>query len=153
MLAAGAKVPELSFTIPSGERETLAKARANGSILFVFYKGSCPVCQMTFPFLQRLAAGNFPIIAVSQDSPADTEQFRKRFGVTFPALLDRKEDGYPVSNAFGITNVPSLFLIEPGGTISMAGSGFSKADLEALGERAGIRIFHPNENVPEWRAG
>src|SRR5215471_5414587 len=112
MLAAGGRAPELSFTTLSGDRETLAVARAEGPVLFVFYKGSCPVCQMTFPFLQRLSAGNLPIIAVSQDSPSETEQFRKRFGVTFPALLDRKEDGYPASNACGVTNVPSLFLIE-----------------------------------------
>lgn len=153
MLAAGVRAPELSFTTLSGDRETLAEALAKGPVLFVFYKGSCPVCQMTFPLLQRISAGNLPIIAISQDSPADTEQFRKRFGVTFPALLDRKEDGYPVSNAFGITNVPSLFLIEADGKISMAGSGFRKADLAALGQRSGVEIFHANENVPEWRAG
>ena len=153
MLASGAKAPEVSLSTLSGRRETLAETRAQGPLLLVFYKGGCPVCQMTLPFLQRLSAGDLPIIAISQDSSTETEQFQKRFGVTLPVLLDRKEDGYPASNAFGITNVPSLFLIEPDGKISVAVSGFRKADLEVLGQRAGVEIFGAHETVPEWKAG
>ena len=83
----------------------------------------------------------------------DTSRFRQRFSLTFPTLLDRQQDVYPASNAFGITNVPSLFLIEPDGVVSMAASGFGKADLEALGKRAGVTVFHPDEKVPEWKGG
>ena len=152
MLLTGAKAPQVTLTNLSGGQETLANLRAQGTLLLAFYKGGCPVCQMTLPFLERLA-GKLPVILISQDDPATTERFRQRFGLTLPALLDREQDGYPSSNAFGITNVPSLFLIEPDGAISMAGSGFRKADLEALGRRAGVTIFHQDENVPEWKAG
>jgi hypothetical protein len=70
-----------------------------------------------------------------------------------PMLLDREEEGYPVSNAFGITHVPSLFLIEPDGTISLASEGFVKSDLESIGERAGVTPFRQDEKVPAWKAG
>ncbi len=70
-----------------------------------------------------------------------------------PTLLDRDHDGYPVSNAFGITHVPSLFLVEPDGTISLATAGFVKPDLEAFGKRSGVETFRPEEKVPEWKSG
>jgi hypothetical protein len=73
--------------------------------------------------------------------------------VTFPTLLDQAKESYPASNAFGITNVPTMFLVEPDGHIASAFSGFSKRDLEALGQRAGVPAFRPDENVPEWKAG
>jgi len=49
--------------------------------------------------------------------------------------------------------VPALFLVEPGGIVSMAGSGFRKKELETLGQRAGVAVFHKEDNVPEWKAG
>jgi hypothetical protein len=70
-----------------------------------------------------------------------------------PTLLDREEAGYPASNRFGITHVPSLFLVEPDGVISLASDGFVKKDLETIGKRAGVKPFGPDENVPEWKAG
>jgi hypothetical protein len=70
-----------------------------------------------------------------------------------PTLLDSEDEGYPASNAFGITHVPSLFLVEPDGTISLASEGFMKTDLEAIGARAGLPVFGAKESVPAWKAG
>ena len=153
MLSAGVRAPNFFLTSLSGRQESISELLGKAPILLAFYKAGCPVCQMTLPYLERLSGSSLPVIAVSQDDAAGTERFRQRFELTIPALLDREEDGYPASNALGITNVPSLFLIEPDGAISMAGSGFRKADLEALGQRAGVSIFRPEEKVPEWKAG
>jgi peroxiredoxin len=153
MHSAGVRAPDFFLTSLSGRQETLSDLLGKAPILLAFYKASCPVCQMTLPYLDRLSGSCLPVIAVSQDDAAGTERFRQRFGLAIPALLDREQDGYPASNALGITNVPSLFLIEPDGAISMAGSGFSKTDLDALGRRAGVSIFRPEEKVPEWKAG
>ena len=71
-----------------------------------------------------------------------------------PTLLDREEDGYPASNAFGISHVPSLFLVEPDGAISLASSGFVEA--RSGGHRRGApgsSRSMPEEKVPEWKAG
>ncbi len=73
--------------------------------------------------------------------------------ITLPTLLDREHDGYPVSNAFGITHVPALFLVEQDDNISFASAGFVKSDLEALGKRSGVETFRPEEKVPEWKSG
>jgi peroxiredoxin len=93
------------------------------------------------------------VIGISQDEARDTESFNQRYGVTFPTVLDRRADGYAVSNAYGITNVPSLFLVEPDGQISMAGSGFAKRDIEALAARVGVAVFNPGERAPEFKPG
>jgi peroxiredoxin len=92
------------------------------------------------------------MVAISQDKAGATEEFCREFGVTFTTLLDDPKS-YPVSNAFAIANVPSLFLIEADGTVSESESGFSKRILKTVGARAGVSAFLPGESVPESRPG
>lgn len=153
MLAAGAKAPSLSLTDTSGQPCGLDDALSHGPVLLALYKAGCPVCQMTLPYLERIAHGSLQVLAISQDDPTVTARFQRAFGLSLRTLLDREEDGYPVSNAFGITHVPALFLVETDGTISLAGSGFRKSELEQIGARAGVVPFRPEEHVPEWKAG
>ena len=135
---------------------SLSNALKNGPVLLVFFRISCPTCQLTFPFLRRLADNARPgapeLIAISQDDGKGTAQFQQRFGPSAPALLDAGPV-YPVSNAYQIRHVPALYLIEADGRISMAVSGFSKAHLEELGERFGAVTFHDGERVPAMRPG
>ena len=154
VLEAGARAPSFRLKDLRGATVSLEELLSKGPVLLAFYKVSCPVCQLTFPFLERLAASSsIQITGISQDDLSATEGFNQRFGVTFPTLLDQAKENYPASNAFGITNVPSLFLVEPDGHIASAFSGFSKRDLEALGTRAGVMPFRADESVPEWKAG
>jgi peroxiredoxin len=149
MLEGGTRAPSFRLKDLSGNLVSLEEILSKGPALLAFYKVSCPVCQLTFPYLERLAAGGpIQIIGVSQDDLGATQGFNQRFGVTFPTLLDQAQESYPASNAFGITNVPSMFLVEPDGRISSAFAGFSKRDMEALGV-----VFRADENVPEWKAG
>ena len=152
MILKGAQAPE--FTLPDldGKPVKSADLHQGRPTLLVFFKASCPVCQMTLPFLNRLL-GKLSVVAISQDDATVTQRFRARFGVTLPTLLDDEDGGYPVSNQYRITNVPSLFLVEPDGLISLAVAGFSKADLEAIAHRAGTEIFQAGESVPAWRPG
>lgn len=153
MLEAGSQAPAFRLKDLQGGAISLEEILAKGPALLAFFKSSCPVCQLTLPYLERLAAStSIQIISISQDDAAVTQAFNQRFGVTLPTLLDPKE-GYPASNAYGITNVPTLFLVEPDHRIAKSFTGFSKRDLEALGERAGVGIFRAGDNVPEWKAG
>jgi peroxiredoxin len=146
MLEAGANAPFFAL----GE---IADILSRGPTLIVLYKISCPVCQLAMPYLERIAGGSLQVIAISQDDEQGTHRFRETFHLTMPTLLDRAEAGYPVSNAFGISHVPSLFLVEPDGKISLASQGFVKRDFEAIGQRAGIAPFRPEDSVPESKAG
>ncbi|HXN47274.1 MAG TPA: TlpA disulfide reductase family protein [Bryobacteraceae bacterium] len=152
MLPAGAHAPAFQLPDLGGTERTLAGIVANGPALLAFFKVSCPVCQYTFPFLERLHQGAVQIVGISQDKAGATEEFCREFGVTFTTLLDDPRN-YAVSNAFAIANVPSLFLIEADGSVSESESGFSRRILETVGERAGVSVFLPGESVPASRPG
>jgi peroxiredoxin len=153
MLSSESRAPQFTLKDLTGAPRTLADILSHGPVLLALYKISCPVCQLTLPFLDRIAGGKLQIIAISQDDASGTRRFQEKFGVSVATLLDREEENYPVSNAFGISHVPSLFLVEPDGSISLASEGFVKADIETIAERAGVTPFRQDEKVPAWKAG
>src|SRR5579864_2891397 len=126
-LALGAKAPDFSLKSLDGKRFSLADELARGPVVLAFFKVSCPTCQYAFPFLERLyrAYGNQPgekhvaLFGVSQNSTKDTAAFCKEFRITFPMLLD-DPNSYPISNAYGLTNVPTVFWIAPDGEIEVS---------------------------------
>jgi peroxiredoxin len=161
-IVAGNKAPAFSLKSLEGKEYSLGKLLEKGPVVAAFFKISCPVCQYTFPFLERLAeryAGDTAtVISVSQDDAASTKAFNKEYGVTFPTLLDNP--GYPVSNAYGLTNVPTIFLIEPDGKVKVSSMGFDKADLEKIAAELSLRrkiaaapLFRPDESVPANKPG
>jgi peroxiredoxin len=148
MLSQGSRAPQFSLADLEGVSHSLTEILSRGRVLLAFYKISCPVCQFTLPFLERIVDGPLPIVAISQDDAGATRRFQKKFDVTLRTLLDSDAEGYPASNAYGITHVPSLFLVETDGTISLASEGFVKSDLESIGVP-----FRADEAVPAWKAG
>src|SRR6267154_12745 len=109
-LTAGTKAPEISLATVDGKPFSLQNALKKGPVLAAFFKVSCPVCQYTFPYLERIykehGNGKLTIVGISQNDQRDTKAFLKEYGVTFPTLLD-DPDGYAVSNAYWLTNVPT----------------------------------------------
>jgi peroxiredoxin len=134
-------------------------AGVRNSVL-VFYKFSCGTSRFTFPFLQKIydAYGQFVYFtAIAQDNAEQTEKFREELGVTIPILLD--EAPYPVSRAYGIHTVPSIFLVDPERKIRFSSYGFVKQDIlnlaDILAEKSGVSqidIFE-SADVPEIKPG
>jgi len=147
----GDQAPDFLLRSLDGGSISLTELKASGPVVLAFFKVSCPTCQYTLPFLQRLRAHN--VVAVSQDSAADTREFLEAFGVTLSTLLDTRGEGYPASSAWGLTHVPSIFLVEQDGTIALAEAGFSRADLETIGGRFGASVFREGEKTPAFRPG
>jgi peroxiredoxin len=154
LLEPGSRAPEFRLARLDGGTATLQEVIANGPAVIAFYKTTCPVCQLTLPFLDRIHKGGaLPVYAISQDDAEDTREFNREFGVALPTLLDTARSGYPVSDAFGISSVPTAFLMERDGSIARVIEGWSKRDIESLGGLAGAQVFRQGENVPEWKAG
>jgi peroxiredoxin len=162
-LAEGKKAPDFTLSTLDGKPFSLAKALANGPVVLAFFKVSCPVCQYAFPFLERLhkayAGKGVTIFGVSQDNAKNTSAFMKEFGVTFPMLLD-PADNYTVSNNYGLTNVPTIFWINPDGEIEVSSVGWNKTDMERINrmmadqlKAPAHKIFNPGEDVRDFRAG
>jgi peroxiredoxin len=161
---AGQTAPGFSLKGLDGNGYSLEELLRRGPVLAAFFKISCPVCQFTFPFLQRLyeryGSDDVTFLGISQDDAKATASFAKQYAITFPMALDDKEKGYPASNAYGLTNVPTVFLIAPEGTVRVSSMGFVKNDLEqiaaTLAERRKIApaaLFRANESVPANRPG
>ncbi len=99
------------------------------------------------------------IVGISQNDQRETDAFLKEYGVTFPTLIE-DPNGYAVSNAYGLTNVPSLFLIGQDGQIEVSSVGWVKQDVEEINRKLGIGqqatpvvLFKPGEEVRDFRAG
>jgi peroxiredoxin len=162
-LAAGAKAPEFELKMVGGKRFSLSEELARGPVVLAFFKVSCPTCQYSFPYLERLhkVYGNkgIALVGVSQNDAKEAAAFAKDFGVTFPLLLDDTRS-YPVSNAYGLTNVPTIFWIAQDGEIELSSVGWVKADFELInrkmadtGRMIPAALFRTGEEVQDFRAG
>jgi len=153
-LDAGVRAPGFSLGTVDGKQLSLEEALRKGPVLLAFFKVSCPVCQYAFPFYQRVYEANrdsgVSFIGVSQDKAKETQAFMKEFGVTFPVALDDPAN-YAVSNAYGLTNVPTLFYIESDGEIAISSVSWSKADVEAINAKIAERRRHAPAQL--WRKG
>jgi peroxiredoxin len=155
MLGPGDRAPVFQLEDLNGAVRSASAERSRPTLL-VFFKVSCPTCQFTLPYIERLSSGASPdapeILAISQDDAPNTRQFQERFGLSVPTLLD-PGPSYAASSLYRITHVPSFFLIEPDGTISLSFDGFEKGPLEQVAARFGAPLFAEGERVPASRPG
>ena len=161
-IVAGSMAAGFSLKSIDNKDYSLNALLERGPVVAAFFKVSCPVCQFTFPFLERLykryGGDGVTFLGISQDDARATQNFAKEYGMTFPLLLD--DNGYPVSNAYGLTNVPTIFLIDTDGTVKVSSVGFDRKDLETiaanLAERKKISLaplFRSDEVVPANKPG
>jgi peroxiredoxin len=154
LLEAGSRAPGFLLKRLEGGQSSLQDLIATGAALIAFFKVTCPVCQLTFPFLDRIhQTGAIPVYGISQNCPEDAAEFAKVFNVTFPILLDEESHEFPASNAYGISSVPTMFLIEPDGVVSRVMEGWNRKEIEWLGAKAGTNPIRAEDNVPAWKAG
>jgi len=124
----------------------------------VFYKVTCPTCQMVAPPMERLhrAAGD-RFAAVVQDPADRAVEFATAYHTSFPSIPD--EEPYEVSTAWGVRVVPTLFVTAAGRVVDVVESwdreGWSRAAAR-LGELLGIPVPPPSEEgdgLPPFRPG
>ena len=162
-LSTGTLAPEFTLPTIDGKQFSLKEALAHGPVVAAFFKISCPVCQYAFPFLERIYKAhrgrNVTIVGISQNGKKDSASFIKEFGVSFPVLLDDTST-YPVSNAYGLTNVPSIFWIAQDGEIEISSVGWVRKEIDEINRKAAKAtgegpkpIFRPGEDIPDFRAG
>jgi len=161
LLLRGEKAPSFELKGEDGSPRVYKAQSGEPLTLLAFYKDTCPVCQFTLPFLERIyqgVKGKLTFWAVSQDDAQKAKGFARDYGLTFPQAID--QPGYPVSDAYGIRTVPTTFLIEPGGKILKVIEGFVRKDLEALSRDLGKlvggpvpAVFKPGDDAPALRPG
>ncbi len=161
-VAVGQLAPPFDLSSTEGKLYSLKTALAQGPVLAAFFKVSCPTCQYTFPFIERLYQQfrdkGAQVWGISQDNARDSQQFAKEYGVTFPILIDG--DHYATSLDYGLKYVPTHFLIAQDDHIEITGDGFSKTDLlqiqKCFAKHFSLtpgELFKPTEKIPEYKPG
>ncbi len=163
-LSSGILAPEFTLPTLDGKQVTLSELLKRGPVVLAFFKVSCPVCQYAFPLYERMARANqdagVTVLGISQNSPSEANKFAREFGVTFPVAIDNDANHYAVSNAYGLTNVPTLFYVAPGGEIEVSSVGWSKRDVDQINAKLAthrnqkpIVLWRAGESIQDYRAG
>jgi peroxiredoxin len=162
-LTAGTRAPQFELPAVDGSRFSLQDALSRGPVLAIFLKISCPVCQYALPYFERMfktyGPSQLTIVGISQNEKRDTADFIKQYGVTFPVLLDDTKT-FSVSNAYGLTNVPTAFWISEDGTVEISSVGWVRQEFEEVVRNAASAtgdvpkpLFRPTEQIADFRAG
>ncbi len=148
------------FKLPDISGREVRISDLDGFKMLTFYKVTCPTCQLTLPFVEKIhkAYGSkVHFLGIVQDPPEEADRFRGDYGLTFPQLIDAPD--YRVSLDYKVEVVPTLYLINPEGRILFVEESFLKAGLEKIvsemalitGEEE-IDLF-AGANVPPFKAG
>ncbi len=137
-------------------------APPHGETLYVVFKTTCPTCEFTWPYLERLrqAAGpsGLRILAVSQDPPEKAAAFNARLGSSVETAFDLQP--WSASDQLGVDTVPTFFRVTADGRIAESSAGFSRDRMEGLAKRAAEaagrpyeKLFRASDQVPSTKAG
>ena len=162
-LNTGVRAPLFALPTVDGADFSLEAALKRGPVVLAFFKISCPVCQYAMPFVERLFrthhGAKATVVGISQDNLRDSKAFMREYNVSFPVALD-ETSRYPVSSAYGLTNVPTLFYVAGDGEIEISSVGWSKSDMEAIHRKlsehrgqAAASFWRKGEQVQDSRAG
>ena len=163
-LPSAVSAPDFALTSTTGKAVILSDILKRGPAVLAFFKISCPVCQYAFPYIERMwqvhRTEPVTFLGISQDPLADTLAFMKQYGITFPVVLD-EAPRYIASNAYKLTNVPTVYLVDRDGEIQVSSVGWLRKELEEINLKLSMMdpaqqqfpIFKPGEDVAEFKAG
>ena len=159
----GAEAPRFTLSdAAQGDRHSLSEALERGPVLIGIYKSSCAASKACFPFLEKIYQAypkdRLTVWGIAQDSANISRSFARRTGVTFPILVD--ENDYATSREYDIMATPTVFLIDPSGTVVWQAMGFQKPLMDDLSARAAellglepVMITNDTDDVPSWVPG
>ena len=161
-LEGGATAPAFTLTDMDGNAHHSADLYKDRLTFAAFYKVGCGTCKFTAPYLEKFyqaykGKDSFQFWGVSQDTPEDTTSFMNEYGASFPNLLD---ETHWASADYGLSNVPTMFLVDQEGQIVESCVGFSRGDLNRMSESvaqhlgvAPVVISDPDDGAPELKPG
>ena len=112
--------PAPDFTLAALDGSAVTLSELKGSVVLInIWATWCPPCRAEMPVIQatyeRYRDQGFTVLAVDlQEDPATVDAYMRRYGLTFPALLDR--DG-KVSVAYRSSALPSSYFVDRNGVI------------------------------------
>jgi peroxiredoxin len=131
----GVRAPAFRLPLLQGSAAGLSDLVDGGGGVLVFFKNRCPASALVVPRLGPLAdalrrEGRF-LLAVAQGSEGEARDFCDAHAPGLPVAWEAAP--YDISRAYGVSVVPTLFVIDGAGVIAERLEGFVKSEYAALG--------------------
>ncbi|WP_394232279.1 peroxiredoxin family protein [Niallia oryzisoli] len=115
-LKVGVKAPDFEVKNLAGETVKLSDFQGK-KVLLNFWATWCPPCKEEMPDMEKFhksAGDDVVILAVNIDPQYDVNKFVNEMGITFPILLDEKDE---VNTMYQILTIPTTYFIDEEGII------------------------------------
>jgi len=132
---------------------------ADAPLGLFFYKVTCPTCQVAAPTMRHFERA-FPgrVVGIGQDPEPELARFTQEFGMGIASVEDVPP--YPVSDAYAVESVPTLYLVGPDGRLVEAvgaweRDGFNRVAM-TLAELTGaepVVVSTPDDGRPDFKPG
>ncbi len=157
-LDAGTPFPPITLRDEAGAPVSTPR----GETLYAVFKTTCPTCELTWPYLERIRrigeGRGLSVLAVTQDDAEKTREFNARLGTALETAYDPSP--WPASDALGVASVPTLFRVGADGVIAETVVGFDRDGMRGLARRAAtlagrapVEIFPPGDAAPAIKPG
>ena len=153
MLDAGAVAPPIALPdAASGEIVSDPWRDAPGPTVVAFFKTTCPVCMMAAPKIQALADAGVRVVAIGEDPPPALERYATEHGQHVVTLSEASP--YPVSEAYALTVVPTLYAIDQAGRVVDAVQSWDRARWNEFAAALGAPpVSDPSDGLAAFRPG
>jgi cytochrome c biogenesis protein CcmG, thiol:disulfide interchange protein DsbE len=132
---AGARAPAMEASALRPGAAPVSLERLQGRVVYVdFWASWCVPCRSSMPALeelvQRYQSRGFTVVGVNKDaSLTGAERFLRQVPVTFLLVSDADD---AIAKAFGVTAMPSGYLLDRRGVVRRVHRGYSKEIAAAL---------------------
>ncbi len=142
-----------TFILPDAVTgEDVTDPWTEGDVVLAFFKVTCPVCQMAAGKVQALADAGVRVTAIGEDPPPALAAYAERYGQRVPTVSEPRP--YRVSDAYGISVVPTLVLVGADGVVRDKVVGWDRERWNALAAAAGAPpVSREGDGLPSFRPG
>jgi peroxiredoxin len=161
ILEVGALASHFTLLGLDGREYSLPSGLEGRPAVLVFCKTTCGTCDLAFPYINRLREEypeGWDLWAISQDPPDKSSDYARKYGLTYPVLIDAPE--FAASKLYDPPATPTIFVIGPDGRVEYTTHGFVKDDVNEVSSRiahyAGrdpVVIAPENDGNPAFKPG
>lgn len=144
-LDVGAPAPSFANPRMDGTYLMSKNLFGTGWVLLDFFATDCEPCKKELPELQAMAdelgSKGFSVLVIATDTQGIplVKPFVESRKVRLPLVIDR----YRVtSERYGVTQIPSVFLVDPKGAIAFKAEGYSETTLVEIRDILASKLAH-----------